>query len=149
MHPQYLQYSYTVFNSAGRYKNDFTLNLLSRNNKWKESTCHLKKILKERSDLDQYCPFQYFCYLSTILTNPTIFPDSHQIELYEYFFIESPILSSSKSYVGQKLEYISNVTKVIYGIIFLSIHKNASADPTCGFGYNIQQFNGATWRHRW
>ena len=62
------------------------------------------------------------------------------------FFSESPIWSSKKNYVGQKLKYISNATKVIDGGIFLNIKNDTLADPACVFHYTIRQSNGVTWR---
>ena len=50
---------------------------------------------------------------------------------------ESPIWSSEKIYVVQKSKYISNVTKFIDDVIFLSIHKDTPVDTTCGLNYTI------------
>ena len=49
-----------------------------------------------------------------------------------------------KFYVGQKLNSTSNVTRVIGGIVVLSIHKDTLEGSTCGFHYTIQKSNGVT-----
>ena len=55
----------------------------------------------------------------------------------------SPILSSIKLYVGQKLKYTYNLSIVVDGVAVLSFHKNTSEDSTCGFHYTIQKYNGS------
>ena len=54
---------------------------------------------------------------------------------------DSPIWSSSKIYVGQKLKYTSNFSVVVDGIDVLSIYNNTSEDLKCGFHYTIKKSN--------
>ena len=74
-------------------------------------------------------------------------PDFHQIEFNDSKrFWGLPIWSSTNKFDGQKLKYISNVTKVIDNNVSLSIYQDTEEYPTCGFCYTIQQYNVDTWR---
>ena len=44
-----------------------------------------------------------------------------------------------KIHIGQNLKYISNVTMAINNVVVLSIQKENSADPSCGFHYTNQR----------